>query len=110
MCAYYTFTIQGADVAQNAHPDAPGLVRAGIEVRSLRELGAAVRSARRSRSMTQSDLAGWLGTSRYTVHRLEAGRPVSLALALRAIAVLGYTITLTPRGPGPEAEGGAGAT
>ncbi len=59
--------------------------------------------------MTQSDLAGWLGTSRYTVHRLEAGHPVSLPLALRAVAVLGYAVTLMPRGPRPEAEGGAGA-
>jgi|GEM_PF-6143297 len=60
--------------------------------------------------MTQSDLAGWLGTSRYTVHRLETGHPVSLALALRAIAVLGYTVTLTPRDPGPEADGDTGAS
>ena len=39
--------------------------------------GRAIRRARRARGWTQADLASWLGASRQTVVKLEAGGPVA---------------------------------
>ncbi len=67
------------------------------EVRSQQELGAAVRRIRRARGMTQTDLAEWIGSNRFTIHRLEVGAPVGLPIVMKAIAVLGYSVALVPR-------------
>ena len=68
-----------------------------LEVRSTQELGAAIRSFRRERGLSQAELASWLGTNRFTIHRLEAGGPVGLPLALAALTFLGRSVVLTPR-------------
>lgn len=41
---------------------------------SLEEIGAAIREARKSRKMTQTDLAQAVGLSRYTIIQLESGQ------------------------------------
>ena len=51
--------------------------------------GRATRRARRARGWTQADLASWLGASRQTVVKLEAGGPVSLPFAMKALSMLG---------------------
>jgi len=47
--------------------------------------------------MTQTDLAEWIGSNRFTIHRLEVGAPVGLPIVMKAIAVLGYSVALVPR-------------
>ncbi len=51
--------------------------------------GRAIRRARRARGWTQAELASWLGASRQTVVKLEAGGPVSLPFAMKALSMLG---------------------
>jgi DNA-binding XRE family transcriptional regulator len=51
--------------------------------------GSAIRQARRARGWTQADLALWLGANRQTVLKLEAGGPVSLPFAMKALSMLG---------------------
>ena len=80
-----------------------------MEARSTAELGAAIRRIRRARGWTQSDLADWMGSNRFTVHRLETGGPVGLPLVMRAVAVLGHSIVLVPRVAQRDAEAGPGA-
>lgn len=75
-----------------------------IEVRSIRDLGAAIRRIRRERGYTQSDLAAWIGTNRFSIHRLETGEPVGLPLALNALAFLGRSILLAPRNSPPSVD------
>jgi HTH-type transcriptional regulator / antitoxin HipB len=62
------------------------------------DVGRAVRLLRNRRGWSQSALAEWLGVHRVTVSKLERGGTVDLALALRALAVLGATLTIHPRG------------
>jgi len=47
--------------------------------------------------MTQTDLAEWIGSNRFTIHRLETGAPVGLPIAMKATSVLGYSMALVPR-------------
>ena len=54
--------------------------------------GGAVRKARRERGWTRADLARWLGLSRPTIVKLDAGGPVSLPLAMKALAMLGVKV------------------
>ena len=61
------------------------------------DLGRAIRAVRRARGWTQSQLAAWLGVTRQTVASLEHGGPVSLRVAMRAIALLGAKITVVPK-------------
>jgi DNA-binding XRE family transcriptional regulator len=84
-------------VTDNAHVSQQAQPQAVVEVRSQQELGAAVRRIRRARGMTQTDLAEWIGSNRFTIHRLEVGAPVGLPIVMKAIAVLGYSVTLVPR-------------
>ncbi len=83
-------------------PDEPPGPERALEVRSLKELGAAIRRIRKLRGMTQSQLAEWIGTNRYTIHRLETGGPVGLPMTMSVIAMLGYSVTLTPRDAQPS--------
>jgi DNA-binding XRE family transcriptional regulator len=64
--------------------DAPGL---GREIRRLRA----------DRKLTQEQLAAWLGVSRQTVVSLERGGPVSVAVAMRALAILGNKVVVAPK-------------
>jgi DNA-binding XRE family transcriptional regulator len=73
---------------------------------NAQDLGRAVRELRHDRRWSQADLAEWLGVSRPTVINLEAGRNVSIGVALRAIALLGGKTTVEPkRRPGTTRSG-----
>jgi DNA-binding XRE family transcriptional regulator len=60
-------------------------------------LGRAIRALRNARGWTQETLAQWLGVSRPTVIALEHGGPVSLVVAMRAIALLGGKIVVASK-------------
>ena len=60
-------------------------------------LGQAIRALRNARGWTQATLAQWLGVSRPTVIALERGGPVSLVVAMKAIALLGGKIVVTSK-------------
>ena len=67
------------------------------EVHDSDELGRAIRESRRARGWTQSELASWLGVTRYTVIRLERGDPVSTTVAVMALALLGAKLVVMPK-------------
>lgn len=58
------------------------------------DLGRAVRRLRSARGSTQDALAEWLGVSRQTVISLEHGGPVSVTVAMRAMALLGAKVVV----------------
>ena len=60
--------------------------------------GKAIRRARRARGWTQAELASWLGASRQTVVKLEAGGPVRLPFAMKALSMLGSKAVITRKG------------
>lgn len=99
MCVLRHLLQGDSNVTENAHPEA-GLLREPVEIRTTQDLGAAVRAFRKDRGLTQADLAEWLGTNRFTIHRLEMGGPVGLPLALAAVTFLGRSVVLQPRNPG----------
>lgn len=71
------------------------------------DLGRAIRRLRAERGFTQSELAAWLSVSRQTVVSLEQGGPVSVTVAMRALAILGGKAVVAPKGAivteqGPE--------
>ncbi len=71
-----------------------------MQVRTVRELGAAVRAARREQGLTQADLADRIGATRAWVSSFEGGKPsAELGLALRAVAALDLVVDLVPAGP-----------
>lgn len=62
------------------------------------DLGRTIRRLRTDRQLTQGQLAGWLSVSRQTVISLEHGGPVSVAVAMRALAILGNKVVVAPKG------------
>lgn len=67
-----------------------------MQVKTMGDLGALVRSARRSRGMTQADLAAELRTSRDWVVRLEKGHPrLEAQRVLDALRVAGVSLEAT---------------
>jgi transcriptional regulator with XRE-family HTH domain len=73
-----------------------------MEVRTMRELGALVRSARTARGMTQADLAERLQMSRDWVVRLEKGHPrLEAQRVLDALRVVGVNLEATVRENSP---------
>lgn len=68
------------------------------EITSEVDLGKAVRKLRRSRRMTQQELAGCAGVSRGCVSGLErAAHGTSISGLLSVLGVLGYELDLHPR-------------
>lgn len=66
-----------------------------MNVRTARDLGAAIRDARLGKGWTQAELAVRIGTSRQWVISLERGKAsAELGTALRAVAALGMVATL----------------
>ena len=64
-------------------------------IRSVRDLGAALRVARKALRLTQADLALAAGVGLRFVVELEAGKPtVQLERVLRVIDALGGTLQL----------------
>lgn len=76
------------------------------EAYDAKGFGLAIRQARRARGWTQTDLASWLGVSRPTVAKLEAGGPVSLPLAMRALSMLGAKAVIVRKGETVKAADG----
>jgi len=77
-----------------------------MKTRTVRDLGALVRSARRAQGLTQADLAKRLGASRDWVVRLEQGHPrLEAQRVLDALVVLGLTLDVAESGvrPAPRA-------
>lgn len=67
----------------------------GTAIHSVRDLGAALRLARKALGLTQADLALAAGVGLRFVVELEAGKPtVQLGLVLRVIDALGGTLQL----------------
>jgi len=64
-------------------------------IRTVNDLGAAIRRARTQRGWTQEDLAVRAGISRRTLVALEGGNPRGeVGIALRVIAALDRTVTV----------------
>ena len=61
-------------------------------------LGRAIRRRRTANGMTQAALAEWLDVSSQTVVSLEQGGPVSITVAMRALAILGAKVVIAPKG------------
>lgn len=60
-----------------------------MQIRTARDIGAAIRERRRAGGWDQQTLADRIGVSRLWVSQMENGKPtVQLGLVLRAMAVL----------------------
>ena len=64
------------------------------------ELGQAIRSARKARSLTQAQLAKAAGLSRETLNLLESGlvRDLGIRKVLAVLEALGLELTVEPTG------------
>jgi DNA-binding XRE family transcriptional regulator len=62
------------------------------------DLGRTIKRLRAARQLTQDQLAAWLSVSRQTVISLEHGGPVSVTVAMRALAILGNKVVVAPKG------------
>jgi DNA-binding XRE family transcriptional regulator len=71
-----------------------------LEAYDSADMGRAVRALRHERHWTQEELASWLGVVRQTVVSLEHGGPVSLDVAMRALAMLGAKAMIVPKSYG----------
>lgn len=66
-----------------------------MRIRTVRDLGAAVREARSVHGMTQADLAAAVGVSRDWVVRLERGHPrLEAQLVLDALHAAGVPLSI----------------
>jgi y4mF family transcriptional regulator len=74
-----------------------------MRIVNARDLGLAVRQARRDRGQTQSELAAAAGVSRRWLSGLEAGKPTAeFGLILRTLDALGIGLDAFPVEPGPN--------
>jgi transcriptional regulator with XRE-family HTH domain len=68
-----------------------------LELRTSKQLGVAVRSARTQAGLTLADAAMTLGVAKQTLSDLELGKPsVGLGLALEIAAGLGVALFMVP--------------
>lgn len=71
-----------------------------MHVRSVRDIGRAVRQARTAHGLTQVQASGLVGRGTRFVGELEAGKPtVQMQLVLDYLAALGFDVHLLPRQP-----------
>ena len=69
-----------------------------MTIRTVNDLGATIRRARKQRCWTQDDLALRAGISRRTLVALEGGNPRGeIGIALRVIAALDRDVTINER-------------
>lgn len=72
-----------------------------MKIRTVNELGATIRRARKQRGWTQGDLAARAGISRRTLVALEGGNPRGeIGIVLRVVAALDRELTITERSSG----------
>lgn len=71
-------------------------------IRNAKDLGAALRHARRTATATQQELANLTQVSVKFLSELERGKDsAALGLALRALERVGLTVWIVPRGWSP---------
>jgi transcriptional regulator with XRE-family HTH domain len=79
------------EMSPNGYKEAPGM-----QVKTMGDLGALVRSVRTARGMTQADLAEQLHMGRDWVVRLEKGHPrLEAQRVLDALRIVGATLEAT---------------
>lgn len=61
------------------------------------ELGKAVRQFRRSRKLSQVEVARRSGRSRDVLYRLELGKDISVSALLDILAAMGAQVAIAPR-------------
>lgn len=66
--------------------------------RTSPDLGLLIRTARKSRGLSQDTLATELGVTRMTVSRLERGESVAIDTAIAALSLCGMTLIAVPKG------------
>jgi transcriptional regulator with XRE-family HTH domain len=64
--------------------------------RTLIDLGAAVRAARRASGVTTVEVARRSGRSRDVLHRLETGQDVSVSSLLAILSAIGHGLQIAP--------------
>ncbi len=69
-------------------------------VRTPKQLGAAVRRARKMAGLSQVALSEKVNLRQATVSRLEAGEPVELQTLMAALAALDLELVVQPRSKG----------
>jgi HTH-type transcriptional regulator / antitoxin HipB len=71
-----------------------------MQIQSAKDIGSAVRRARKAQSLKQKDLAGLCNTGLRFIIDLESGKPTCrLGLALKVANALGLKLSLEePRG------------
>lgn len=75
-----------------------------MQIRTIADLAALVRSRRTEMEMSQADLAAAAGVSRKWIVDLEAGKAsVELGLAFRVLDSLGVALALDEASPEPGA-------
>ncbi|AYY14956.1 transcriptional regulator [Actinobacteria bacterium YIM 96077] len=78
-----------------------------MQARTMRDLGAVVREARRQKGLTQAELAAAVGVSREWVVRLEKGYPrLEAQLVLDALAAVGVGLSVAVTEGGAEESAG----
>lgn len=77
-----------------------------MRVRGVRDVGAAVRDARRRQQLSQQDVAERAGVQRYQVSNLELGKSnPSLKAVLAVCSAVGLELDVRPKGQTPERSG-----
>lgn len=67
--------------------------------RTVRQIGAIIRRARRNAGLTQAELGKRIGLRQATISKLEAGEPATqLSTLLDALTALGLEIIIDKRG------------
>ncbi len=81
-----------------------------MRVRTMKDIGAAVRARRKALGLDQAALARKVGVSREWIIDIEKGKPrAEAALLLRTLDTLGLAIELDVQ-PGSQSPGGLAAT
>jgi len=74
-----------------------------VRIRTVRDLGAAIRDRRRHLGYSQQELARRLGVNRAWVGKLEAGTPgADVARVLSALDILGMALNVRPASDAPR--------
>ncbi len=77
-----------------------------VQMRTVADVGAAIRARRRALGIDQGELARRIGASRLWVNQIERGKPgAGLGLVLRAFAALDITLIGTDPGEREHEDG-----